>query len=83
MRTDEGAGVALDTLLRIPLWNIDGNSALFEGRGAGRHRSVGIFHECADRKRVAALGVDYIGHILHEARSQAVLARSLELSGDA
>ena len=27
--------------------------------------------------------VDYIGHILHEARSQAVLARSLELGGDA
>ena len=50
VRADECAGVALDTLVRIPARNHDGYAALLVCGCACRHRTVGIRQECAYRE---------------------------------
>ena len=81
VRADEGAAVALDTLLGVPHRDHHGDAALLEGRGAGRHGAVGVRHEGADREGIAGLGVHDVRDFLDEGGSQTVLVRILELGG--
>ena len=81
VRADEGAAVALDTLLGVPHRDHHGDAALLEGGGAGRHGAVGVRHEGADREGVAGLGVHDVRDFLDEGGSQTVLVRVLELGG--
>ena len=82
MRADECTGVALDTVLCLPLRNLDCDTSLFVSRSTGRNGSVSHFHECAYRKSVSALCIDHIGDVLYELRCETVLVRVLELGCD-
>ena len=82
MGADECAGVALDTLVRIPAGYHDSDATFLVGCCACGHRTVGIRQEGADGEGISILGVHYVGDLLDESRSETVLIGGLELGSD-
>ena len=76
VRAHDGASAALDTILSLPLGNVDGDAALLECGGAVGAGAVHVIGERGDGQLVALVGVDGLEDAV-DILNQRALARYL------